>query len=88
MGIATARWSIISDDLDTHSSPTHPSLTMPDVPLSSSAPRSDSSPAESIKDSPDWTEGGFALVSSDGWRFRVRGAALCWVRYVTDADSY
>lgn len=47
---------------------------MPDTSSSSASSESD------IRDSPDWTEGDFALVSSDGWRYRVRGAALCWAR--------
>lgn len=29
-------------------------------------------------DHPAWKDGDFSLVSSDGWRFRVRGSALRW----------
>lgn len=54
---------------------------MTDLSLeASSSRRKEAIPADAIQDSPDWTEGDFAIVSSDGWRYRVRGAALCWVR--------
>ena len=61
--------------------PPHTSaLTMPDVPLSSAALSNDSNAMEIVRDSPDWTEGDFSLISSDGWRYRVRSAKLCRIR--------
>lgn len=33
-----------------------------------------------IKVNPLWTSGDFALVSSDGERFRVDSTILCWAR--------
>lgn len=59
--------------------------------LSTEAPssqRKEASPTDVIQDNPDWTVGDFALVSSDGWRYRVRAAALCWVRYVAGSRNH
>lgn len=33
-----------------------------------------------IRDHPEWATGDFALVSSDGWRFRIDSAVLCKTR--------
>lgn len=33
-----------------------------------------------IQDHPDWVDGDFTLISSDGWRFKVHTWSLCWSR--------
>lgn len=33
-----------------------------------------------VQDYPDWVDGDFTLISSDGWRFKIDSASLRWPR--------
>lgn len=39
------------------------------------------SPAREYYDHPDWQDGDFTLISSDGWRFRISSEVLFAARY-------